>query len=502
MKTLFMGAALFLAFGLNAQTVVPPPDSTEITHSPTDPRGLGWPGGLTYTLENEMWPEFRDTCYFFGFNDTLYGAINGYNTSPPNTDCDGMTDLVYNSILSDLVNGVVVYTGTTRMRYVNTSGNFVINTLSVRAIIDIGEPLSIYNGRFLLKTGSTLTFDVIYEIYSPPAALYFSGGANTWTPAITLFNNLHTSSSSSICTNFDPGEFVIYVPSDSAWAIDGNVFATGDSILLRNNDKPGYTYTWSGPLGFNSTQAWDTIDLATEFMTGNYVLDYMDPYGCPSADTLYLTVLTCNTFDTVTQTLCENYTSPSGKEFTTPGTYYDTIPNADLCDSLITINLNPRTEDLPVPTIQQVASDRLYVSQAYGAYLWFKDGEPIPTQYERELRVSTAGRYFVRVETSDGCLGYSNVIGLGEGLNVEDLLPHDQLLVFPNPAGAKLTIEFGNIPYSAKHIGMFNVLGEEVLTLDTDAMVEHLDLSSLATGTYSLKIISNEEVFHFQITKQ
>ncbi|MDZ7848248.1 MAG: T9SS type A sorting domain-containing protein [Owenweeksia sp.] len=35
-----------------------------------------------------------------------------------------------------------------------------------------------------------------------------------------------------------------------------------------------------------------------------------------------------------------SYTSPSGKVFTTSGTYQDTIPNGEGCDSLITINLN------------------------------------------------------------------------------------------------------------------------------------------------------------------
>ena len=54
----------------------------------------------------------------------------------------------------------------------------------------------------------------------------------------------------------------------------------------------------------------------------------------------------CKTVSTISPTACTSYTVPSGGEtYTTSGTYMDTIPNAALCDSLITINLtiNPPT---------------------------------------------------------------------------------------------------------------------------------------------------------------
>ncbi len=49
---------------------------------------------------------------------------------------------------------------------------------------------------------------------------------------------------------------------------------------------------------------------------------------------------TCDTYSTPSISACETYTSPSGLyTWTTSNTYNDTIPNAALCDSIITIDL-------------------------------------------------------------------------------------------------------------------------------------------------------------------
>lgn len=55
----------------------------------------------------------------------------------------------------------------------------------------------------------------------------------------------------------------------------------------------------------------------------------------------YKSVSTCsNTSNSITETACENYTSPSGNyNWTTSNIYQDTIPNAEGCDSILTIDL-------------------------------------------------------------------------------------------------------------------------------------------------------------------
>lgn len=61
--------------------------------------------------------------------------------------------------------------------------------------------------------------------------------------------------------------------------------------------------------------------------------------GCDSILTINLTIKN-NTTATISEVACGSYTVPSGDEtYTVAGTYMDTIPNAAMCDSIITINL-------------------------------------------------------------------------------------------------------------------------------------------------------------------
>ena len=59
------------------------------------------------------------------------------------------------------------------------------------------------------------------------------------------------------------------------------------------------------------------------------------------------TILGCsNTTSSFTKIACNSYTSPSGKIMTSPGMFNDTIPNAAMCDSIITINLTINTANV------------------------------------------------------------------------------------------------------------------------------------------------------------
>lgn len=72
--------------------------------------------------------------------------------------------------------------------------------------------------------------------------------------------------------------------------------------------------------------------------TGTYNDTIDNSAGCDSVITINLTILS-ETYNSVSESVCNTFTSPSGKIWTTSGTYNDIIDNAVGCDSVITIHL-------------------------------------------------------------------------------------------------------------------------------------------------------------------
>ena len=101
---------------------------------------------------------------------------------------------------------------------------------------------------------------------------------------------------------------------------------------VTNNSGTQTTFTGFGAVFFR--QAGNTTS-----GTGNLEIDEIRA-GSTWADVTPSGVVSCNTTATISPSVCQTYTVPSGDEtYTTSGTYMDTIPNAAMCDSIITINL-------------------------------------------------------------------------------------------------------------------------------------------------------------------
>jgi hypothetical protein len=93
----------------------------------------------------------------------------------------------------------------------------------------------------------------------------------------------------------------------------------------------------------------DSINSANGLsFTSTYIIRFQqyDNYYLGGGNDGYLidelsVLLPCNTFSSITESTCAEYTVPSGDEtHTSSGVYYDTIPNAAGCDSIITIDLS------------------------------------------------------------------------------------------------------------------------------------------------------------------
>jgi hypothetical protein len=102
---------------------------------------------------------------------------------------------------------------------------------------------------------------------------------------------------------------------------------SGDPVTL--NGAGGSNYQWNN----------NVVDgqAFTPNQSANYVLNGTDSLGCQGTDTVVVTVLE-NATSTLTQTALDSYTL-NGQTYTQSGTYTQTVPAANGCDSTITLNL-------------------------------------------------------------------------------------------------------------------------------------------------------------------
>ena len=179
----------------------------------------------------------------------------------------------------------------------------------------------------------------------------------------------------------------------------------------------------------------------------------------------YYQNLLCHSSKSIFLEVCYSYTVPSGDEtYTTSGIYLDTIPNAALCDSMITINLTITTVDTVV-----TQSGGTLISMATSAtYQWLdcNEGNSAISGAASSIYIPVAtGNYAVEV-TQNNCVDTSScytaiITGILEN-------SFDQLNVFPNPTAGNLTIDLGSTNENVV-VKVINVMGQIVVSKNFDA---------------------------------
>ena len=113
----------------------------------------------------------------------------------------------------------------------------------------------------------------------------------------------------------------------------------------------------------------------------------------------------------LTAQACQSYLSPSGQQWTASGLYTDTIPNAQSCDSVITINLEVTDLDTTItPDGAQLSANATGVT-----YQWVdcdNGGLPIAGADQQTFTPTTAGTYAVVVSAA-GCSEQSACVFAG-----------------------------------------------------------------------------------------
>lgn len=196
----------------------------------------------------------------------------------------------------------------------------------------------------------------------------------------------------------------------------------------------------------------------------------------------------CNAFSSISPVSCGAYTSPSGKHtWTSGGSYFDTIPNAAGCDSIITIQLTIKTVNVTV-----TAQDSLLKADATNAtYQWLDCDNayaPVNNQTNQIFLPTDEGNYAVIV-TQNGCSDTSGCISVWKVGLRKNAMPRVNL--YPNPTGGVVVLDLGG-EYKNVTLVIRDILGKELLSRNHEQI--HTTELSLPweKGCYFLEIITED----------
>ncbi|MCH8330895.1 MAG: T9SS type A sorting domain-containing protein [Bacteroidetes bacterium] len=354
-------------------------------------------------------------------NYTWTSSGNYMDTIANTVGCDSI--LTFNLTINQSSSGSI--TETACDSYTSPSGNYtwtssgnymdtILNVEGCDSVIAIN--LTISNA-----TSSSITEDVC-NTYTSPSTKY------TWTASGTYLDTILNTAG-----------------CDSVIAINLTIrISTSSSITESACDmytSPSGNYNWT--------------------VSGNYMDTIPNIAGCDSLISIML-MISNSSSSSISDTACITYTSPSGNYiWTSSGSYNDTIPNAENCDSLISISLEVNTVDTSI-----TKAGGILTANALGAnYQWIDCGNgsiAITGETNQSFTTNVNGSFAV-VVTENDCMDTSKcynitIIGISE-------INHDlQFHIYPNPNDGLFTIEL-TPTLKSLHLEVFNSLGQLIRSI-------------------------------------
>ncbi len=237
-------------------------------------------------------------------------------------------------------------------------------------------------------------------------------------------------------------------------------------------------------------------------VAGAPLLDQRDYYrnGLPDAGSYeYNGSASCDTYDTITETACFSYTSPSGEHtWTSSNTYLDTIPNAHGCDSIITIHLTIKTVNTGVFAL----GTSLVSLETAATWQWVDCNNgfaPLSGQMQQSFTAIVNGNYAVIV-SKNGCVDTSSCY-LINNIGIEDNSFGNSFTIYPNPTYGKVSIDLG-MTLPEVSIVITNVMGQMVSQNQfSNTSVLNFDMEG-GSGVYFLTLTAGSHVATFRIMKR
>ena len=253
--------------------------------------------------------------------------------------------------------------------------------------------------------------------------------------------------------------------STDSWLVDnlvltGEIFCAPSTNSITEITCDSYTAP-SGAIYTSSAIFDDTIPNAS---------------GCDSIITIDLTV-SSSSLSSITEITCDSYTAPSGAIYTSSAIFDDIISNSSGCDSTITIDLTVNSSSSS--SITETSLD-VYTAPSGATY-------------------TTSGIYEDTILNAAGC---DSIITIDLTMNYTgiDELNESIYSIFPNPVKDNITIKGLSENGEIQSIHLIDLNGSEIKEINPDENT--VDVSSLSTGLYFMKIVHEHGVEKIKFLKE
>jgi hypothetical protein len=344
-----------------------------------------------------------------------------------------------------------------------------------------------------------------------------------------LNNQEIVGANSTSLTAIESGEYEVYVHSDlyacndtsttvqltinalplvSALITDA-VICEGESVVLTG--QGALTYTWNNGASDNVSFSPNT--------SANYTVIGQDANGCENTASVYLTVnpLPLVVANVTDSEICEGqniiFYGSGAQSYTWNNSIVNGVSvmlmNSGTFDLIGTDNNGCTNTDNvsvvvnAVPSISLGADTTicsynapldLSVIGTYAGYSW-NTGESTAT-----IQVNQTGSYALTVTAANGCTDSDAILViLDPCLGVEDLT--NAINVYPNPTSGIVTMNFGKEITNGK-VELIDAQGRVVLMNEVNGKNHTLDISSFATGIYTVVLIDEKATQQVRIIKE
>ena len=286
---------------------------------------------------------------------------------------------------------------------------------------------------------------------------------------LTIHNPVHTAVTVSECSSY-------------TWAANGQTYTTSGDYTYSHLDANGCTQVDTLHLtiftpahsAITVTECGDyTWNGQTYTASGDYTYSHVDANGCTQVDTLHLTIHNpVHTAITVEE--CDSYTWTDGnnQNYTTSGTYTYEHQDANGCTQVDTLHL----------TIHQSATSEFTIATQDSCYTW--NGQTY----------CASGDYVQTLETAFGC---DSVVTLHLTTSV-GVPVHEAEVVFLAPNPTKNISRIMGLETDPVSVDLYDMRGKLVMK----ASGRELDVTTLPTGLYMVKIYTGDRFINLKLVKQ